>query len=112
MCRKLGKGHIDYIERKENQYENENGVKRMRRTYAGRRICDHYGHNVLIAYTDLRDKLWSWFPQQPGDGIFKSSAKKAKRLARMERHTFHGLTRHGRARREHLRRNHVSVVSS
>lgn len=110
MCRKLGKGHPDYICRKDNQYVvGADGVRRMRRMYNGRRVVDHHGANVLNAMTDFRDKIWSWFPPQPGDGIVKSTRAKIKRLKRLERTSSHGMTRYGKVRRDHLRRNNVRV---
>jgi hypothetical protein len=112
MCRKLGKGHPDYVCRKDNQYElDENGIARMRRMHNGRRVVDHHGANVLNAYTDLRDKFWSWVPDRPGDIVLKVSARKTKHLARMERHTNHGMSRGWPKRRAHLTRNNVCVVS-
>lgn len=112
MCRKLGKGHPDYVCRRDNAYAlDENGIARMRRMHNGSRIVDHHGANVLNAYTDLRDKLWSWYPDRPGDTVVKSSAKKQKYLARMEKHTRHGMIHGWPQRRAHLQRNNVCVVS-
>lgn len=112
MCRKLGKGHPDYANRKQNAYENdEHGVPRVRRTYAGRPITQHHGANVLNAYTDMRDKYWSWFPNRPGDDVLKSSKRKMDRLSRMEQHTRHGMIHSWPQRRAHLQRNNVCVAS-
>ena len=109
MCRKLGKGHLEYFDRNEAKFTvDDNGVKHMRRTYAGRPIDKHHGTNVLNAYTDLRDKYWSWFPDQSYIGQTTTAAK-AKKLAQLQKHTDHGMTRYGRARRLHLERNHVFV---
>lgn len=111
MCRKLGKGHPEYINRRDNMYVvGEDGVKRMRRTYAGRRIDKHHGSNVVNAMTDYRDKIWSWFPDQTYVGQTATAAK-AKKLRQLEKLCNHGMTRFGRKRREHLRRNNVSIVS-
>lgn len=112
MCRKLGKGHPDYVCRKDNQYAiGEDGVSRMRRMHNGRRVVDHHGANVLNAYTDLRDKHWSWHPELPDSHLLKQSVPKARQLARLERHTNHGMKRNWAARRAHLFRNNVCVVS-
>lgn len=109
MCRKLGKGHPDYINRVENYYEvGDDGVKRMRRTYAGRRICEHHGTNVLNAMTDYRDKVWSWFPNRSEDTILKSTAAKTRMMRHLNRCCNHGQTRFGKALRQHLARNNVT----
>lgn len=111
MCRKLGKGHPDYINRLENKYVVVDGVKKMRRAHNGQRIDKHHGHNVLNAWCDMRDKFWSWFPQIPNAEFLKVSAKKAKQLRRMDRHTCHGMTRNWAMRRAHLQRNNICVLS-
>lgn len=111
MCRKLGKGHVEYANRHENLHEvGEDGVKRMRRTYAGRRIDKHHGANVLNAMTDYRDKIWSWSPDQYTVGQ-KVTAAKAAKWAKLERCCSHGMSRYGQKRLDHLRRNHVSIDS-
>lgn len=111
MCRKLGKGHVEYINRRDNMYEvGEDGVKHMRRTHAGRRVDKHHGTNILNTMTDYRDKIWSWFPDQ----AFKTqcaTAAKTKKLEQLQKLCNHGMGRLGRKRREHLRRNNVSVIS-
>lgn len=112
MCRKLGRGHPDYICRKDNMYTpDEKGVPRMRRMHNGQRVVNHHGANVLNAYTDLRDKFWSWFPNLPDDSPLKASVTKTKQLDRLQRHTNHGMNREWPARRDHLQRNNVCVVS-
>jgi hypothetical protein len=109
MCRRLGKKHVEYVNRLDNAYAvGEDGVKRMRRMHNGARVVDHHGANVLNAYTDLRDKYWSWFPDQTFKTQCATKAK-AKKLARLQQLTNHGCLRHGKARRAHLARNHVRV---
>lgn len=111
MCRKLGKGHPEYINRRENLYEvGEDGVKRMRRTYGGRRYDKHYGANVVNAMTDFRDKIWSWFPDQSYPTQCATVAK-TKKFEQLQKLCNHGMNRYGHKRREHLRRNNVSIVS-
>lgn len=114
MCRKLGKGHPHYVCRKDNQYEvGADGVSRMRRMHNGARVEDHHGANVLNAYTDLRDKHWSWFPRNFVDAhLQKQSATKTKQLQRLERHTNHGMNRKWAQRKEHFKRNHVTRLGS
>lgn len=113
MCRKLGKGHKDYIVRREGLYAvDDQGVKRMRRAHNGKRVDKHHGTNALSAYTDLRDKLWSWVPDMKLEHGLKTSAKNKRRLERLERSTMHGMTRHNwPSKRSHLMRNNVCVVS-
>ena len=117
MCRKLGKGHPDYISRKDGQYRpDEHGVMRMRRMHNGVRVDKHYGANMLNTYTDLRDKLFSWYPARPTKrGVeetpLKISATKKAHLERMSRHTNHGMTRNWPQRREHFARNNVCLIS-
>lgn len=106
MCRKLGKGHPEYIDRNAAKYTvDEHGVMRMRRMYNGMRVDKHYGANVLNAWTDLRDKFWSWFPDQAMEGQV-ANRPKARQLEHLGRFTHHGITRYGKAKRLHLRRNH------
>lgn len=114
MCRKLGKGHPDYICRKDGQYtKGEDGTCRMRRMHNGKRVDKHHGANVLNAYTDLRDKILSWVPKRPDDEtvVMKMSKRKARALKNIDRHTSHGMNRAWPARRSHLYRNNVCVVS-
>lgn len=110
MCRKLGKGHVEYINRNDNLYEvGEDGVKRIRRTYAGRRVDKHHGTNIVHAMTDYRDKIWSWFPDQAKLGQ-KVTKAKTEKLEQLQKLCNHGMNRRGRKRHEHLRRNNVSII--
>lgn len=56
--------------------------------------------------------MWSWFPEQGKDYLFKASVTKQRQLKRLERSTNHGITRlDWPQKRAHLMRNNVCIVS-
>lgn len=112
MSRKLGKGHPEYINRKENMYVvGEDGTRRVERAYNGKPYTECHGHNALNAYTDLRDKFYSTVPDQWTENM-KLSKRKATRLKRLAKSTNHGVTRlEWMSKVKHLIRNNVDVIA-
>jgi hypothetical protein len=123
MCRRLGRKHLEYTDRRKNLYIPNKDVGRvstdgtlnvgaklvMQRAYNGRRIVELYGFNALNAFTDLRDKFNDG--EQFSLNLRQTPAKRDRLVHIAYSHDRVGPGHYTNVRRaDHLKRNNVKAT--